>query len=69
MPLLARAKRRTAAALNSAALHADSRQTSILHLLVRLSARGIVVERCTGLVVGGPRRSLDDGSDHCEGRT
>ena len=29
MPLLARAKRRTAAQLNSRALHADSRQTSI----------------------------------------
>src|ERR1700687_2252442 len=36
MPLLAKAKRRTASDLNSAALHADSRQTSICAYLSAL---------------------------------
>jgi divalent metal cation (Fe/Co/Zn/Cd) transporter len=45
MPLLAKAKRRTASDLNSAALHADSRQTSIC---AYLSAIGSIHQNADG---------------------
>jgi divalent metal cation (Fe/Co/Zn/Cd) transporter len=46
MPLLAKAKRRTAAQLNSAALHADSRQTSICAYLSAILVGGLYRFQC-----------------------
>ncbi|MCU1308744.1 MAG: integral rane protein [Acidobacteriaceae bacterium] len=43
MPVLARAKRRTASELNSAAMHADSRQTSICAYLSAILLGGLVL--------------------------
>jgi len=48
MPLLARAKRRTAAELNSAALHADSRQTSICAYLSAILLGGLLLNATLG---------------------
>jgi len=48
MPLLARAKRRTAAELNSAALHADSRQTSICAYLSAILLGGLLLNAALG---------------------
>jgi len=48
MPLLARAKRRTAAELNSAALHADSRQTSICAYLSAILLGGLLLNAARG---------------------
>jgi len=48
MPLLARAKRRTASDLNSAALHADSRQTSICAYLSAILVGGLLLNAVAG---------------------
>ena len=48
MPLLARVKRRTAAELNSAALHADSRQTSICAYLSAILLGGLLLNAALG---------------------
>ena len=48
MPLLARAKRRTAAQLNSRALHADSRQTSICAYLSAILLGGLLLKPLLG---------------------
>ena len=48
MPLLARAKRKTAANLNSAALHADSRQTSLCAYLSVILLGGLVLNAWLG---------------------
>src|SRR5882672_8523965 len=48
MPLLARAKRRTAAQLNSRALHADSRQTSICAYLSAILLCGLLLNVTVG---------------------
>lgn len=48
MPLLARAKRRTAANLNSAALHADSRQTSLCAYLSVILLGGLLLNAWLG---------------------
>ena len=48
MPLLAKAKRRTASELNSAALHADSRQTSICAYLSAILLGGLLLNAVAG---------------------
>ena len=48
MPLLARAKRRAAAQLNSRALHADSRQTSICACLSAILLGGLLLNALFG---------------------
>ena len=48
MPLLARAKRRTAATLKSAALHADSRQTSLCAYLSAILLGGLLLNASLG---------------------
>jgi divalent metal cation (Fe/Co/Zn/Cd) transporter len=48
MPLLARAKRKTAAGLNSAALHADSRQTSLCAYLSAILVGGLALNATVG---------------------
>jgi divalent metal cation (Fe/Co/Zn/Cd) transporter len=48
MPLLARAKRRAAANLNSAALRADSRQTSLCAYLSAILVGGLVLNAALG---------------------
>ncbi len=48
MPLLAGAKRRTAKTLNSAALHADSRQTSLCAYLSAILIGGLVLNATMG---------------------
>src|SRR5437588_5686881 len=48
MPLLARAKRRMAAQLNSRALHADSRQTSICAYLSAILLGGLLLNALLG---------------------
>ena len=48
MPLLAKAKRRTASELNSAALHADSRQTSICAYLSAILLAGLLLNAVSG---------------------
>jgi divalent metal cation (Fe/Co/Zn/Cd) transporter len=48
MPILARAKRKTAASLNSAALHADSRQTSLCAYLSVILLGGLVLNAWLG---------------------
>lgn len=48
MPLLANAKRRAAAELNSAALHADSRQTSICAYLSAILLGGLLLNAAIG---------------------
>jgi divalent metal cation (Fe/Co/Zn/Cd) transporter len=48
MPLLARAKRRAAAQLNSRALHADSRQTSICAYLSAILLGGLLLNALFG---------------------
>jgi divalent metal cation (Fe/Co/Zn/Cd) transporter len=48
MPLLARAKRKTAASLNSAALHADSRQTSLCAYLSAILVGGLALNSTLG---------------------
>ncbi len=48
MPLLARAKRRTARSLSSAALHADSRQTSLCAYLSFILLGGLVLNATLG---------------------
>jgi divalent metal cation (Fe/Co/Zn/Cd) transporter len=48
MPLLAKAKRQTASNLNSAALHADSRQTSICAYLSAILLGGLLLNAVAG---------------------
>jgi divalent metal cation (Fe/Co/Zn/Cd) transporter len=48
MPILARAKRKTAASLNSAALHADSRQTSLCAYLSVILLGGLLLNAWLG---------------------
>jgi divalent metal cation (Fe/Co/Zn/Cd) transporter len=48
MPLLAKAKRRTAAELNSPALHADSRQSSICAYLSAILLGGLLLNAALG---------------------
>jgi divalent metal cation (Fe/Co/Zn/Cd) transporter len=48
MPLLAKAKRRTASGLKSAALHADSRQTSICAYLSAILLGGLLLNAVAG---------------------
>jgi divalent metal cation (Fe/Co/Zn/Cd) transporter len=48
MPLLARAKRKAALSLDSAALHADSRQTSICAYLSAILLGGLVLNAAIG---------------------
>jgi divalent metal cation (Fe/Co/Zn/Cd) transporter len=48
MPLLARAKRRTASELDSPALHADSRQTSICAYLSAILLGGLLLNATVG---------------------
>jgi divalent metal cation (Fe/Co/Zn/Cd) transporter len=48
MPLLARAKRRVAAELNSRALHADSRQTDICAYLSAILLAGLILNALLG---------------------
>jgi len=48
MPLLARAKRRTTARVNSRALHADSRQTSICTYLSAILLGGLLLKPLLG---------------------
>src|SRR5882672_1211061 len=48
MPLLAKAKRRTASELSSAALHADSRQTSICAYLSAILLGGLLLNAALG---------------------
>jgi divalent metal cation (Fe/Co/Zn/Cd) transporter len=48
MPLLAKAKRRTASDLSSAALHADSRQTSICAYLSAILLGGLLLNATLG---------------------
>lgn len=48
MPLLARAKRRAGAALRSAALHADSRQTSLCAYLAAILLGGLLLNASLG---------------------
>jgi divalent metal cation (Fe/Co/Zn/Cd) transporter len=48
MPLLAKAKRRTASELNSAALYADSRQTSICAYLSAILLGGLLLNAVAG---------------------
>jgi hypothetical protein len=67
MRLLTKAKRRTAAELSSAALHADSRQTSICGGTCPQFCSADVAERYA-VVVGRTRRSPGYGSHHCAGR-
>ena len=63
MPLLARAKRRVAAQLNSGALHADSRQTDICAYLSGILLGGLLLNASAALVVGGPGGGADHGAD------
>src|SRR5712692_1146500 len=48
MPLLAKAKRRAASDLNSAALHADSRQSSICAYLSAILLSGLLLNAVVG---------------------
>jgi divalent metal cation (Fe/Co/Zn/Cd) transporter len=68
MPLLAKAKRCTANALSSAALDADSRQTSVCAYLFRDSFGRAGAKRDFGLVVGRPDGRFNHGSANYEGR-
>ena len=67
MPLLARAKRRVAEGLSSAAMMADSRQTDFCTYLSAVLIEWLTPQRALGLVVGRPGRRTRDGSDHRQG--
>ncbi len=67
MPLLARAKRRVAAGIESGAMNADSR-SRLLHVLVCDSVGRIASDCALGLVVGRSGGGSGDGSDHCQRR-
>ena len=58
MPLLAKAKRRTASQLNSAALHADSRQTSICAYLSAILVGGLLLNAILGWWWADPLAAL-----------
>jgi len=58
MPLLARAKRRVAAALDSRAMHADSRQTSICAYLSAILLGGLALNAVAGWWWADPLAAL-----------
>jgi divalent metal cation (Fe/Co/Zn/Cd) transporter len=58
MPLLAKAKRRTATELNSAALQADSRQTSICAYLSAILLAGLLLNAVAGWWWADPAAAL-----------
>jgi len=58
MPLLAKAKRRSAAELNSAALQADSRQTSICAYLSAILLGGLLLNAVAGWWWADPAAAL-----------
>jgi divalent metal cation (Fe/Co/Zn/Cd) transporter len=58
MPLLARAKRRVAAAIGSGALHADSRQTDICAYLSAILVAGLLLNALLGWWWADPAAAL-----------
>jgi divalent metal cation (Fe/Co/Zn/Cd) transporter len=58
MPLLSRAKRRVGAALGSAAMHADAKQTEFCTYLSAILLAGLVVNRIFGLWWADPVAGL-----------
>jgi divalent metal cation (Fe/Co/Zn/Cd) transporter len=58
MPLLSRAKRRVGAALGSAAMHADAKQTEFCTYLSAILLAGLVVNRIFGLWWADPVAAL-----------
>ena len=64
MPLLARAKRRAAARLNSRALVADSRQTDLCAYFIRHPVCRPCPQRAFWMAVGGFNSRNSHGSDH-----
>lgn len=58
MPILARAKRKAAASLNSAALHADSRQTSLCAYLSAILVAGLALNATLGWWWADPAAAL-----------
>jgi len=58
MPLLAKAKRRSATELNSAALQADSRQTSICAYLSAILLAGLLLNAVAGWWWADPAAAL-----------
>ncbi len=76
MPLLARAKRRVAAQLGSAAMHADSRQTDICAYLSAILLTGLVLNAALGWWWADPVAALAmvplivyEGSEAVRGKT
>jgi divalent metal cation (Fe/Co/Zn/Cd) transporter len=76
MPLLARAKRRVAAALGSSALHADSRQTDICAYLSAILLLGLLLNAALGWWWADPVAGLVmvpliayEGSEALQGKT
>ncbi len=76
MPLLARAKRRVAAELNSRALHADSRQTSLCAYLSAILLGGLTLNAVFGWWWADPIAGLGmvplilkEGADAIQGKT
>ena len=68
MPLLARAKRKVAVRLASAAMHADSRQSDICAYLAAILLAGLGANALRGLVVGRPGCGIIDDPDHRQRR-
>ena len=68
MPILARAKRRVAAQIQSRAEQADSRQTDICAYLSAILLAGLVFNALFGLWWADPVARTYHGADHCEGR-
>jgi divalent metal cation (Fe/Co/Zn/Cd) transporter len=76
MPLLARAKRRVASAINSGAMHADSRQTDICAYLSTILLGGLVLNAAFGWWWADPIAGLimvpliaNEGIEAVRGRT
>jgi len=75
MPLLSRAKRRVGAALGSAAMHADAKQTEFCTYISAILLAGLVVNRIFGLWWADPVAALimvpmiaKEGSDGLQGK-
>jgi divalent metal cation (Fe/Co/Zn/Cd) transporter len=66
MPILARAKRRVAQGIGSAAMHADSRQTDFCMCLSAILLGGLLLNAVLGWWWADPVAGLINGSDHCE---
>lgn len=64
MPWLARAKRRIAGKLNSAAMHADSRQTDLRTYLSAILLGGLVLNALVGWWWADPVAALVMVPDH-----